>query len=304
MIDPMPMTDPKLSLRARGIWGIFMNAGRAMTAAEIYPLVPEGRDAVRKALRELIDSGYISEVSFRNLNGQWAYQLEVTQAWITRDGFSGTLLYGTASIANNLSTLVELTNVSSPNVSGVPPEKDTQEEYVEMSWPGFDDEPEVKRKKTPEPESGAVGNLDLTDRKERLKAKYKKTKFEAVPASMRRDERPEDEWTTEDLVAEFYELTRKVASGVPSQVNGKSLASWINQKVGEGIARKSVLKALRAFFNDPRLTRDPGVGSPLWRRFIAFYPTVHGIYSKETDVEYADVDFLAHQAKMAKLLED
>jgi len=304
MIDPTPLLDSKLSLRAKGIWGLYMAAGKALSAAEIYPLVPEGRDAVRKAVRELISAGYVSETSFRNKNGQWSYELEITQAWFTRDGFSGTLLYGTASKLITNSTLVELTNVSSTNVSGEP----EKEEFIDMPWPGFDDEAPVTkktRKSTDYVETGVVGKLtEPIDKVAMRKQKYKKTKFEAVPASMLRQERPEDEWDTNDLLAEFYALTRAHAPGIPSQVNGKGLASWINQKVGEGITRYTVLKAMRGFFNDPRLTNDAGIGNPLWRRFIAYYPTVHGIYSKETEVEYQDADFLSHQSKMLKLWED
>ena len=306
MIDPSPMLDSKLSLRAKGIWGLYIAAGRALSAAEIYPLVPEGRDAVRKAVRELISAGYVSEVSFRSQNGQWAYQLDITQAWFTRDGFSGTLLYGTTNKLIATSTLVELTNVSSPNVSGTP-EHEQQEEYVEMAWPGFDEPeaPKVKKTRIDESDSGAIGKIvEPLDKVEMRKQKYKRTKFEAVPASMLRQERPEDEWTTPDLLAEFYALTRLHAPGIPSQVNGKGLASWINQKVGEDITRLTILKAIRGFFNDPRLTNDAGIGNPLWRRFIAYYPTVHGIYSRETEVEYQDDDFLSHQSKMLKLLED
>jgi len=304
MIDPAPLLDSKLSLRAKGIWGLYMAAGKALSAAEIYPLVPEGRDAVRKAVRELISAGYVSETSFRNKNGQWSYELKITQAWFTRDGFSGTLLYGTASKLITNSTLVELTNVSSTNVSGEP----EKEAFIDMAWPGFEDEEVVvkkARKSTDYVETGVVGKLTETiDKAEMRRQKYKKTKFEAVPASMLRQERPEDEWTTSDLLAEFYALTRVHAPGIPSQVNGKGLASWINQKVGEGITRHTVLKAMRGFFNDPRLTNDAGIGNPLWRRFIAYYPTVHGIYSRETEVEYQDDDFLNHQSKMLKLWED
>lgn len=302
MIDPAPLLDSKLSLRAKGIWGLYMAAGKALSAAEIYPLVPEGRDAVRKAVRELISAGYVSEVSFRTENGQWSYQLQVTQAWFTGDGFSGTLLYGTASSLEANSTSVELTNVSSPKVSGVPPED--EEEYVEMSWPGFDEEPKVTKAKIDDSDSGAIGKLtDPIDKKELRKQKYKKTSFSAVPDSMLRKSKPEQEWNTSDLVAEFYDLVRGLDNWAPSQVNGQQLASWINQKVGQGIARYTVLKAMRGFFNDPRLTNDLGIGQPLWRRFIAYYPTVHGKYVNDIPVEYADDDFLNHQDKMLKLLE-
>jgi len=70
MIDPAPLLDSKLSLRAKGIWALYMAAGKALSAAEIYPLVPEGRDAVRKAVRELISAGYVSETSIRTAKGK------------------------------------------------------------------------------------------------------------------------------------------------------------------------------------------------------------------------------------------
>lgn len=310
MISSIPLGDNRLSLRSRGIWGLYMSHGRVLKTSEVYNLVSEGRDAIRKAVRELIDLGYLKEHRYQDHNGQWAYELQVAQAWFTGDGFSGHLQYGTASSysTNSLSTLIELTNVSSNNVSGVPPEEviiESKEEYVMVNWPGFDDEPEQpKSKKAQEEEFGVIGNLDLRDKKEILKAKYKKTKFEAVPASMRRNERPEELWTTDDLLGEFYELTRKTAPNTPSQVNGKNLATWINRQVSEGVKRIAILKAMRAFFNDPRLTKDPGVGNPYWRRFISYYPTVHGIYSREDELTYTDDEFEAHQARMIKLLED
>ena len=56
--------------------------------------------------------------------------------------------------------------------------------------------------------AGAVGKLD--DRQARLNAKYKK------PVKAQRDSRdrintPEELWSTNDLVAEFYDLSNKAA---------------------------------------------------------------------------------------------
>lgn len=167
-----------------------------------------------------------------------------------------------------------------------------------MAWPGFDDEPS----KGSDGESGAVGKLPA-DKKQLRQQKYTRTKIEAVPEHMRRHERPETEWTTADLVSEFYDLTRNAAPGAPGQVHGRNLTTWINQRVGEGTPRIAVLKAIRMFFNDPRLVRDPGIGQPMWRRFLAFYPTVHGAVVKTDDGDYSDASFLGHQEKMMKMLE-
>jgi hypothetical protein len=135
-------------------------------------------------------------------------------------------------------------------------------------------------------------------------AKYKKTKFEAVPASMRRYERPEENWNSKDLVSEFYDLVREKASGIPGQINGEQLAKWINKTISESDATNlSILKAIRVFFADPRLLNDAGIGQPIWRRFIAFYPTIHGITSRVAETDFVDEDALANQERMLKLLE-
>jgi hypothetical protein len=56
------------------------------------------------------------------------------------------------------------------------------------------------------------------------------------------------------------------------------------------------------FFEDPRNLNDVGVGQPLWRKFMAYYPTVYGLVSTTQKVVYSDDEFLAHQEKMLKLL--
>lgn len=150
------------------------------------------------------------------------------------------------------------------------------EEFISMPWPGFEDSeaaPQPKRKRRePEPETGAVGKIE--DKRAKRQEKYTRTKIEAVSPAALRSERPESEWTTNDLVAEFYALTRVHAPGIVSQVNGGQLASWINRQVGQGVPRPVILRALRDFFEDQRNTHDAGHGKPLWRRFVAYFPSV------------------------------
>lgn len=310
MIQIEPLLDPTLSLRARGIWALFIAANRVLSVAEIYDQAPEGRDAIRNSLRELVDAGYLTEERTRTRGGHFAHQYLVTRPWKSVHGKSGhlhicteehLLAINTSTSDNSSNGLVELTNVSSTTPSGKPDEK---EEFVEMSWPGFEDEVKPKKSRIDDSDTGSIGKItDPIDKAEMRKQKYKKVQFAAVPESMLRTERPEEEWTTADLVAEFYDLTHKHADGAPSQVNGAQLSTWINQQVGKGVPRAGILRAMRAFFNDPRLIREPGVGKPFWRRFVAFYPTVHGLYAKEKNIDYADDDFIAHQNKMLKLLE-
>lgn len=289
-----------LSLRARGLLALYLDAGRVLSIAEAQPLVKEGRDAVRSAFNELKDSGYIFMRKYKTREGQWVYEYGFTSDWKTTYGFSGALHRGTDYIANSTNLLVGLNKLSPTNSSGAP---EVEEEFVTMAWPGFEDEePVVKRSRIDDSDSGAIGKVE--DRIQARNAKYKKDKFAAVPPSMLRKSKPEDEWNTQDLVTEFYELVSNMSTFAPSQCNGRSMATWINKMVGQGVPRIAILKAMRAFFLDPRLTKDVGIGQPLWRRFIAYYPTVHGLYARDTEVVYDDEEFLSYQDKALKLLED
>jgi hypothetical protein len=103
-------------------------------------------------------------------------------------------------------------------------------------------------------------------------------------------------------VAEFYDLVKQAVPNTPDQVNSRYVATWINKKVGEGVQRISLLKAMRMFFEDTRNLHDTGIGKPLWQRFFAYYQTVHGIVNRSSEPEYSDDDFTNHQEKMLKLL--
>jgi hypothetical protein len=212
----------------------------------------------------------------------------------TDNGFSG-LLYIDNYNTNGITTSTNIDTDTNVSVSiGASPLKEE-----EMAWNLDGDEPVKKKTMESEATPGAVGKLD--DRQSRLNAKYKKP-VKAQKDSRDRINTPEELWSTNDLVAEFYDLVEKAAPGVPSQVNGKYVATWINKQVGEGTPRIAVLEAMRMFFSDPRLTHDAGVGKPMWQRFFAYYPTVHGLVNKKK-TEYEDDDFKNHQEKMLKLLE-
>lgn len=300
-----PYSNNNLSARARGVYATYVEYGRILTPEEAETVFPEGRDAIRAAKRELKIAGYIKAVRV-NVNGNWRTVekfVDPTIQLTLEDGFSGALSPSNTSTSDestNSLNKFKFTNVNL-NLRAAP----VKEGGNEMGWPGFDEgtKPSAKKRIAQEVEAtpGSVGKLD--DRQKRLNDKYKKTKFEAMPEHMRRAERPEEEWTTSDLVAEFYDLARKAAPGAPGQINGKRLATWINRQVGEGVERIYMLKAMRMFFDDPRLIANPGIGEPLWIKFFAYYPTVHGIVSRVAETNYEDQDLLAHQERMLKLLE-
>jgi hypothetical protein len=190
------------------------------------------------------------------------------------------------------------TNTNNINIDETPNKHGESEEYTEMPWPMFEDEPQIKstRKRVhTEDETGAVGKLPVD------KAAARQEKYGAKPKPDRND-KPEAEWTTKDLVAEFYELTDKHSKGAPSQVNAGYLATWINKHVGQGISRETILGGIRMFFGDPRNTVDPGVGYPFWRRFMAYYPTIHGRIDIKIEIDQATLDMVA--SSKAKFLRE
>ena len=294
-----PIINPKLSLRARSLFYFYAEKGRVISAEELKATqeVPEGRDAIQSAINELKDLKYVKSVRIRN-NGQWVSKLKFTESALkmlsTDNGFSG-LLYIDNYNTNGITTSTNIDTDTNVSVSiGASPLKEE-----EMAWNLDGEEPVKKKAMESEATPGAVGKID--DRQSRLNAKYKKP-VKAQKDSRDRINTPEELWSTNDLVAEFYDLVEKAAPGVPSQVNGKYVATWINKQVGEGTPRIAVLEAMRMFFSDPRLTHDAGVGKPLWQRFFAYYPTVHGVVNKKK-TDYEDDDFKTHQEKMLKLLE-
>ena len=303
-----PIINPKLSLRARSLFYYYVAKGRVISANELWETkeVPEGRDAIRSAMAELKDFRYIKSVRVQ-VNGQWRTNLKFTKEALnmlsTDDGKSGVLYidnYIASRDTTSTNNILKDTNVSFNMGAQAPLKKEN-----EMGW-NLDGEEEKPLSKSQtrrlavmrgEDTTGSVGKVE--DRQARLNAKYKKTAAEH--AGRNREDTPEELWSTNDLVAEFYSLCEKTAPGVPAQVNGKYLSTWINKQVGEGTARIDILKAMRMFFADPRLTRDAGIGKSLWQRFFAYYPTVHGVVTKK-ETEYGNTGFTQNQEKLLRLL--
>lgn len=294
-----PYSDPNLSLRARGLFAYYVEVGRVLSADEMSASVPEGRDAIRNAMAELKIHKYIKAVRHQDNSGQWRTILKFTD-----DGFSGVLYIDRETVANtNISDISTsdkgIDTVTNVTVSiGAAPQK---EKGTEMAWPTFEDSTDPKSKKKvldTDDDSGAVGKVSP------LKvggARPKKTKVQAEARN--RVNIPEEDWTTGDLVAEFYDLYMEIHNGAPNQVNGQHLITWINKRVGEGVQRVHILKGIRMFFGDARVTADPGVGLPMYQRFMSYYGTIHGLVSRVDEPIALDEDTLAHQEKMLKLLE-
>ena len=311
-----PASDPRLSKRAVGFFYFYLEIGRVISAEEAVdrPDVNEGRDAIRSAMKELELAGYIKMEQHR-VKGQfrtyWKFAEEdlnmpfvkKTSDGFSVSGFSGTLHISSGTDANTNTSDKSLSLRRDKVLRTLSLGPDGREGEV-MGWPFEEEDTTPPRKKVAkeiDATPGAVGKIE--DRQARLNAKYKRTKFEAVPKHMRRHERVEEDWTVNDIIAEFYDLIRENVPGVPGQINRDHLRNWMMRMFGEGATNVGMLKAVRMFFKDPRLIRDAGIGEPLWRRFVAYYGTVHGIVHRDQQPDGDPEAMKQHQEKMMKLLE-
>jgi hypothetical protein len=242
---------------------------------------------------------YIKAVRHQDNSGQWRTTLKFTD-----DGLSGVLYINRGTMTNTNTSDISTSDLNIDTVTnvtvsiGAAPQT---EKGIEMSWSMFEDSTDPKSKKKvldTEDDSGAIGKVNT------LKvggARRKKTKVEHTARN--RINVPEEDWTTNDLCAEFYDLLILVNNNAPNQMNAKHLATWINKRVAEGVDRFSILKGIRMFFADSRMFYDIGIGLPIYQRFMSYYGTIHGKVSRVDEPIGLDEDTLAHQEKMLKLLE-
>lgn len=302
------LTDNRLSFRAKGLMLTYQSLGEVPSASKMSKIASEGRDAIRTAMSELEQYGYIETVRYQTAYGHWQVLHRFTEAWISACGFPGHLYSCTASKLNSDIAIAVIpngiTSIASGDLKEYSEEDGVEElEHVMASVKATRQHNAEKRaaKRAPKEEDYAVGQLP-DDMKARRQEKYTKNKIVISKPTDDRHERADSEWTTSDIVAEFASLISKTCPGVTHQLNTKSLAAWINQQYGtHQVPRESILKAVRLFFNDPRMIRDAGIGLPLWRRFLAFWPTVQGMCKVSTDV--TDDYSTDHTDKMLKLLE-
>jgi hypothetical protein len=317
------LTDVRLSLRAKGLMAMYVSLGEVPASNEVVKIVSEGRDAIRKAMSELTRFGYIEKVHYQTGYGHWQTLYRFTGAWKTGAGFSGRLnscpvdsysdsLLAIDIIPNGIISIAasgekEYSEEGEVNkydfLTGDYEEDDSLEQIlanVAEARKAVADKRRAKRQ--PKDDLPVLGELP-EDKKAKRQEKYTREKFSVAKPTDDRNERPESEWTTNDIVAEFAYMCNTHAPGIGYQLNAKTLAQYINKQYGDhGVPRESMLRAIRAFFNDPRMIRTPGVGQPLYRRFLAYWPTVQGIYSTPPVVE-DDYKTSEHSEKMLKLLE-
>jgi hypothetical protein len=108
-VDRRPVNDARLSFRARGLlfWMLDKPDDATFSAEEIAAEAREGRDAIRTALRELEEAGYLRRRRWRTPAGTWATEhtlhevsesdqsgkpAPVNQRRLTSAGFPGPVL--------------------------------------------------------------------------------------------------------------------------------------------------------------------------------------------------------------------
>jgi hypothetical protein len=301
-----PYSNPYLSMRARGLFAYYAELGRVVSAEELSAVMPEGRDAIQSAINELKQTGYILTAR-EQVNGKWNSYMKFTEGAKvllgTDNGFSGHSISGhmyncssavtsTSTVSIVASPIVEVLRTSTILGKNFP-----KKERVEMGWDLDGEEPKPKKKFKIDAEDDSVGAVGLVEDKKAMR----QAKYGAVPNSVtHRSNKPEEDWTTGDIVSEFASLLSLSSAGhLTMQLNTRSLALWINQKVGQGATRQQILTSVRMFFEDPRSLNDAGTGIPIWRRFVARYQVLEGkAIEEKPDYEVNK----AHQEKMLKLL--
>ncbi|CAB4122156.1 hypothetical protein UFOVP27_78 [uncultured Caudovirales phage] len=302
-----PYSNPYLSMRARGLFAYYAELGRVVSADELSAVMPEGRDAIQGAINELKQAGYVITAR-EHINNKWTSYMKFTQGAKellgTDTGFSGlgksghmydctTAVTSTSDISIVDNAIYKDTNVSLYILGAeLPIEKE-----VEMGWELDGEEPKPKKKFKLDSEDDAVGAVGKFEDKKAMR----QAKYGSVPNSVtHRTNKPDEDWDTNDLVAEFAMLLGQSSAGhLTMQINTRSLALFINQQVGKGATRHQLLKAIRMFFGDPRNLNDAGTGLPIWRRFVAKYQVLEGKAIAEKPNYEVNKD---HQEKMLKLL--
>lgn len=81
-ISNTALGDERLSFRARGILAYLLSRpiGWCATSDALSQQAKEGRDAVRTALNELLDAGYLIRVKHHDSKGQWVTDVHVTDS--------------------------------------------------------------------------------------------------------------------------------------------------------------------------------------------------------------------------------
>lgn len=120
-ISNAALADQRLSFRARGVLAYLLSrpVGWTATSDGLSKQAKEGRDAVRTALNELLDAGYLIRVKRHDERGQWVTDVHVTDSPATENQASANQSSADQALSTKKETQEELpTTSSSTGVDG------------------------------------------------------------------------------------------------------------------------------------------------------------------------------------------
>jgi hypothetical protein len=274
------LSDESLSAKSRGVFGylVVVHSEGIPTSADLAKTIPEGRDAVRTAFRELLDRGYL--VRYRVPLGRGSYRTETHFADVVgQTGLSGagkpvplsnTQPLVTSDVVVGSKTTNTQTSSLRSDVVCLGPSDEGPSPKEESVLRGYEDD------ESPGEAFGKIVDDPVPVTK--------------TPRKARRYTRPLEKWTASDLVGHFIDRMDEQKIVRVGQVNtvrfGAVLKSWI----AKGVPPAALHSAIGMFFDDPRNLRDIGQGFPLWLRFKFFYEDNQIAAGRKAGVEKAMVD--------------
>lgn len=119
-IDRSVANDQRLSFRARGllVWLLDKPDDWRVNSTQIANHCPEGRDAVRAALAELEQCGYLTRQRVQGSKGRWCTDVVVHETPVTEDGIPGVGQPGVGFPGANTNTDTEDCSPQTPKRKG------------------------------------------------------------------------------------------------------------------------------------------------------------------------------------------
>jgi hypothetical protein len=122
-----------------------------------------------------------------------------------------------------------------------------------------------------------------------------------------RNDKPEQEWSTKDLAAEFAATAYREGLAEPGTIPGDEVGRIINTLVKSGFTRYQILQLIKNYFWHIKMW-GYGLKITLWANFMGYAYKFKNRVDTEPprdnyDNEYfKSEEFLARQARMLKLL--
>lgn len=115
-ISNVALADERLSFRARGVLAYLLSrpVGWTATSEGLSKQAKEGRDAVRTALNELLDAGYLIRVKRHDERGQWVTDVHVTDSPATENQASANQSSANQALSTKKETQEEVLTPSTP----------------------------------------------------------------------------------------------------------------------------------------------------------------------------------------------